>query len=381
MNTHRIKILQLIPECHDRSHDPTDLAEQIASAFPRSKYEVTSAYLQGITGIEHPPSQAEKTHYFNFSDRDQKGMRIKLKFELYKFCKKNRFDVVICHRFKPVSYILELNRLLNFKLCIGISHGFGEYKRVGRRLFARLMINNAWRFVGVSDAVRNYLVGLNCGFSKTNTSAIPNAIDIEQLTISQHSRIEARKYLGLPSNALLIGAIGRLVPVKGHVYLIRAFAKITSEFPNAHVAIIGEGRERETLQNEVKRLGIAEKVHLLGWKTRAMQYVRAFDIWAMPSLMEGFGLALLEGMSGKLPIVASDIPAMKSMILGAGGIAILPKDSDSLAKGLATYLSLTDEERKVKGREAFEYLRSHHKIENYRQAYLTLVETSITRGE
>jgi glycosyltransferase involved in cell wall biosynthesis len=380
LTARRVKILQLLPECHDRSHDPTDLGEQIVAAFPRSKYEVTSAFLAGKPSVEHPPSQAEKTHYFNFPESAQKGLRIRLKYELFKFCKKNAFDVVICHRFKPVSYILELNRIVGFKRCIGISHGFGEYRRCSRRLLARLMINDAWRFVGVSDSVRDYLVGLNCGFTPANTRAIPNAIDIDGLTAAQHSRAEARRLLGLSPDALLIGAIGRLVPVKGHIYLIRGFAQIADQFPGVQMAIIGEGREKETLLNEVQRFGLDGRVHLLGWKNRAMQYARAFDVWAMPSLMEGFGLALLEGMSAAIPVLASDIPAMRPMILGAGGLAVPPKDSAALANGLATLLSLSDDERKTKGRAAYEYLSSHHRVEDYKKAYLALVEDSLGTG-
>jgi glycosyltransferase involved in cell wall biosynthesis len=375
MTTRRIRILQLQPECHERSHDRTDLAEQIVSAFPRARFEVTSAFLQGRPGPSHPQSCAEHTHYFELPDNALRGARFRLVWELFRFCKQGRFDVVICNRYKPVSAIMTIHRWLDIPLCIGISHGFGEYKTFWRRLFARLKNNAAWQFVGVSPAVRDHLVALNCGFTSKNTSAITNALDIDEVELQQLSREEARTELGLPLNIRLIGAIGRLVPVKGHVYLIQAFARIHEQFPDAHLAIIGEGREEAFLRDEIQRYGIEKKVHLLGWKTRAKKYVQAFDIWTMPSLQEGLGLALLEGMSGHLPVIASDVPAMRPLIDGAGGIRVAPADVDALTEALASYLAMTDEELRKKGEIAYGYLRRNHGVEEYRQAYLSLVDT------
>src|SRR5699024_7700193 len=102
-----------------------------------------------------------------------------------------------------------------------------------------------------------------------------------------------------------LGALGRLVPVKGHIYLLQAFAALKDRYPQVHLAIIGEGREEARLLAEVERLDLMGRVHLLGFRENALQYVRAFDVWTMPSLAEGLGLALLEGMSGHLPVIAS----------------------------------------------------------------------------
>lgn len=263
-------------------------------------------------------SRADRSVYFGLTDAQLKGMRVRAMWRLYQFCRAEQFDVVICNRFKPVNMMLQLNRWLKVPLCIGIAHGFGEYDRFYRRRQTKRLIDKSWRFVGVSPAVKQYLLDCDCGFTEFNTVAITNAIDIEQAKALQLSREDARSQLGLDPNARLIGALGRLVPVKGHIYLIRAFASIKDRYLHAQLAIIGAGREDANLLAEIDRLGLAGRVHLLGFREDALQYVRAFDIWAMPSLAEGLGLALLEGMSGALPVIATDVPAMLPLIKGAG---------------------------------------------------------------
>lgn len=376
----RIKILQLQPDYNVKAHDFADLAEQIVKALPNERYEVIAAFLRGKPEPGEPVSRADRSVYFEFSDKQLKGLRLRAMWRLYQFCRVEQFDVVICNRFKPVNMMLQLNRWLQVPLCIGISHGFGEYDRFYRRRQARRLIDKAWRFVGVSPAVKQYLLDCKCGFTERNTVAITNAIDIEQAAALQHSREDARRLLGLDPHVRLLGALGRLVPVKGHIYLLQAFARLKDVYPQVHLAIIGKGREESRLLAEVERLDLGGRVHLLGFRENALQYVRAFDIWTMPSLAEGLGLALLEGMSGHLPVIASNVPAMLPLIEGAGGIAVPPADVEALSLALDRYLQLSDEQLLVKGEQAYAYLCGNHDIETFRQQYRQLIDESLSQA-
>ncbi len=374
MMKRRIKVLQLHPDYNIKAHDFADLGEQIFKALPDDRYETVNAFLRGRPAPGAPESRAHRSVYFELSDAQLKGLRIRALWALYKFCRAEQFDVVICNRFKPVNMMLQLTRWLKVPLCIGIAHGFGEYDRFYRRRQAKRLIDKSWRFVGVSPAVKQYLLDCDCGFTESNTVAITNAIDIEQAKALQLTREDAREQLGLNPSVRLIGALGRLVPVKGHIYLIRAFASIKDRYADAQLAIIGAGREEKNLLAEVDRLGLTGRVHLLGFRADALQYVRAFDIWTMPSLAEGLGLALLEGMSGALPVIASNVPAMLPLIEGAGGIAVPPSDTSALSGALDTYLSLSDAQLREKGDQAYQYLVEHHEIFSFRQKYLRLIE-------
>lgn len=376
----RSKVLQLQPDYNVKAHDFADLAEQIVKALPVERYEITAAFLRGRPGPGEAVSRAERSVYFEFSDKSLKGMRLRVMWRLYQFCRKEKFDVVICNRFKPVNMLLQLNRWLKIPLCIGISHGFGEYDRFYRRRQTQGLIDSHWRFVGVSPAVKQYLLECDCGFTDGNTYAITNAIDIEQAEGLQHSRERSRELLGLDPSVRLIGALGRLVPVKGHTYLLQAFAALKDKYPQTQLAIIGAGREEARLTSEIERLGLSGRAHLLGFKENALQYVRAFDIWTMPSLAEGLGLALLEGMSGHLPVIASNVPAMLPLVQGAGGLAVEPANVPSLVKALDTYLGLSDEELKTKGEMTYRYLQEQHDIEVFRQEYLQLIDSGLSQA-
>lgn len=378
--TRRFKVLQLHPDYNIKTRDFADLGEQILKALPVERYQTVTAFLRGKPEPGQPESRAEQSVYFEFTDAQLKGMRLRAMWQLYRYCAKEKFDVVICNRFKPVNMMLTLNRWLKIPLCIGIAHGFGEYKRGYRRRQTARLVNRAWRFIGVSPAVRQYLLDCRCGFTEHNTFAITNAIDIAQAESLQLSRITAREQLKLPIDARIIGALGRLVPVKGHIYLIRAFAQIAPDHPGAHLAIIGEGRERERLPEEIQRSGLSERIHLLGYHENALRLIRAFDILAMPSLAEGLGLALLEGMSARLPVIASNVPAMQPLIAGAGGIAVPPADTAALSQALDEYLKLSDMALEQKGEQAYNYLITHHDIESFRHQYLTLIESGLQQA-
>lgn len=376
----KIKVLQLHPDYNVKAHDFADLAEQIIMALPEQEYEVTSAYLRGKPAPGEPISKAAHSCYFEFSDDDLSGLRLKALWRLYRFCREQRFDVVICNRFKPLSMMMLLNRWLKVPLCIGIIHRMGEFDRLYRRRQVRKLGQRGWYFVGVSQAVRQHLLDYQAGFGEHNTLFITNAIDIEQAVALQLPPDEARRQLGLAPSAVMLGALGRLVQVKGHCYLIDAFSRLKDKYPQAQLAIIGEGKQRPALQAQIDRLGLQERVHLLGFRADALQYARAFDIWVMPSLAEGLGLALLEGMSGALPVIASDVPAMRPLIEGAGGIAVPPADVAALTAALDRYLGASAQERQRLGQQAFDYVCREHAIEGYRQAYRDLIRQGLAQN-
>jgi glycosyltransferase involved in cell wall biosynthesis len=381
MKNGRVKILQLLPDYHENSHNYSGLAEQIAAAFLPERYALASAFIRGKPEPGHPASRAERTVYFDFPHEALSGLRMGLPRKIYEFLRREAFDVVVCHRFKLVNLLMWLNRLSRIPVCVGISHGFGEYDAFWRRVRMRLLVDDAWRFVAVSPAVRQYLLDRHCGFTEDNTTTINNAIDIERAESEQFSREEARARLNLPMGIRLIGTAGRLVRIKGHRYLIQAFAGICEKHPNAHLCIIGHGREEEALRAEIARWGIQDKVHLPGFVAGAKRYVRAFDIFAMPSLNEGFGLALIEAMSGHLPVIASDVGGMAPLIAGASGLSVPPADAEALSVALDKYLSLNDEQLRRKGELAYAYLVENHAITTFRQSYLRLIDEALRSNE
>jgi len=152
---------------------------------------------------------------------------------------------------------------------------------------------------------------------------------------------------------------------------------VRARYPQAQLAIIGEGRMRQELEALVARLGLADAVFLLGAREDALQYVRAFDAFVMPSLSEGLPLALLEGMSGHLPVIGSDIPSLKPILEDCGGRLFPSGQPDLLAAIMMNLLAMTKQERDEEGARSYAYLRRAHDIEDFRRHYLKLVEEGV----
>lgn len=377
MNT-SIKVLQIQNRYNVNA---SDLAEQVIQGLPSDSYEVTTAFLRGHPGPDEPVSRAPRSVYFNFRQADLKGLRLRALWRLYRFCRHEKFDVVIAHRFKPMNLFMLLNRLLRLRACIGVQHGIGDFDRYYRRIESRLLLTPCWRIVGVSRAVRDYLLNCAGGFHSSNTVQINNAIDIRRSEALQHSREQARALLGLPTQAFIFGSIGRLVPVKGHIHLLQAFAQLGDAYPLAELAIIGEGRSRAELEAAIKEHGLGGRVHLLGAREDALQYVKAFDVFVMPSLSEGLPLALLEGMSGHLPVIGSDIDSLRSILQDCGGGIFPVGNATALAQRMTELLDLPAALLHQQGELAYAYLCREHAIEDFRWQYRQLIEATLKQQE
>ena len=375
----RIKLLQLQPNYNVKSDITTDLAEQLMIGLPPDQFDVTSAYLSGRPSSGQPISVAAKSYYFDVAEESLNGLRIAALWKLFWYCKQNKFDVIICNRFKTVSVLLLLNKIIRAPLCIGISHVTDEYRRAYRRWQVNTFADKRWQFIGVSDAVKESMLQHGKGFTLENTHAIANAIDVEAVECRLLTKEVARQKLNLPTNVVIIGAIGRLASSKGHTYLIEALQHLKNKYPNVHLGIMGAGYEKANLMAKAQAYGLSDRVHLLGYIPNAIHYVKGFDVWTMPSLREGLGLALLEGMTGKLPIIASEIPAMKSLIEGAGGIKVRPKSVEDLTKALDTYLAMSDAERAQHGEIAYNYVKTQHNIVTYRKNYCDFILQHLKR--
>lgn len=137
----------------------------------------------------------------------------------------------------------------------------------------------------------------------------------------------------------VIGALSRLAPIKGYIHLIRAMPAVLMRVPQARLEIAGEGPESSALDAEAKRLGIAHAVTLLGWRDDLDPVFAGWRVFAAPSLIEGFGLAILETAMQGLPIVASRVGGIPELIEdGVGGLLVPPAEPEALASALVDCL-------------------------------------------
>ena len=149
-----------------------------------------------------------------------------------------------------------------------------------------------------------------------------------------------RQELGIPPEAPVILAVGRLVDQKGHDVLVRALPLVTAPTPEPWLVIVGEGDRRALLTRLARDLGIDHRVRLVGERDDVGCLMRAATVLAHPARWEGFGLVLLEAMATHLPIVATAVSAIPEVVEAeTNGLLVPPDDAAALAGALDRVLS------------------------------------------
>lgn len=143
---------------------------------------------------------------------------------------------------------------------------------------------------------------------------LPNAIDTHAFSFDSTARRLCRSQLGIAPETPVIGHVGRMVEVKNHRFLLKAFSICHRAVPAAQLLLIGDGPLEQMLRTQAADLGIQGSVHFLGSRRDTRLLYAAMDVFAMPSLYEGLSMALLEAQASGLPCLASDTVSPESNV-------------------------------------------------------------------
>jgi glycosyltransferase involved in cell wall biosynthesis len=171
---------------------------------------------------------------------------------------------------------------------------------------------------------------------------IRNGVDTSRFAAPVDRR-GCRELFGLPRDAVVIGTVGRLVPVKNHALLIEAFSRISARFPEIRLAILGQGKSRDSLASLAAGEGLEGRISIHQTVSDVAKFYGALDIFALSSDSEGLPLTLLEAMASGLPVAATSVGGIPEAVEdGASGLLVPPGDAGNLAAALATLLENPD---------------------------------------
>jgi glycosyltransferase involved in cell wall biosynthesis len=230
-------------------------------------------------------------------------------------------DVVHTHGYRSDVIASSVARRLGIPV-VTTAHGF-TYGGWRNRLYEALQVR-AFRSFAAVVAVSQSLVELlaQAGVSRDRLHLIVNAWSTYR---PLEERDVARAKLGLSAGARYVAWVGRLSPEKGADVLLEAIPHLTTD---ATICFIGDGPERSVLEARAATLGISERVRWCGVVEHAGALLRAFDAFALSSRTEGTPIALFEAMSAALPIVATQVGGVPS-VLGEPGVAALTVESEN----------------------------------------------------
>jgi glycosyltransferase involved in cell wall biosynthesis len=208
-----------------------------------------------------------------------------------------------------------------------------DFRDLTRRTAA--VLKDADAVIALTDDMRSELQKI----CPREIRVISNGIDAERF--ERVSREDARRQLGIEPVQKIVLYVGRFYPIKGVKYLITAMQRILHEEANAQLMLVGYGSDEGNLRLFVEELGLSDCVRFVG----AVQndviplYMVASDVFVLPSLSEGFPMVSLEAMAASLPIVATNVGGISSIVEeGINGFVVKPRDAAQIADKVSSIL-------------------------------------------
>lgn len=307
--------MQVLQICHSYYPPFLDCARQYAALFHGSEHQVVTVYLTG----EEDAAVARKTCsdkviFLGYKSRQVRGLKLGAIAKLRQIIRDHHFAFCIAHRVKPTYVALLASKLP----VISVHHNYNDYTRLSRRWFINFF-KSRLLMLGVSDSVRDDLRRDLSTWPLEQIQTLYNRIDVEATKADMLGKTEARQFLGLPDSAWVVGNVGRLHHDKDQKTLIHAFHDALPKLPNNSLLVImGAGPLELTLKALVASLDISERVIFTGNIKDGRKYFKAFDVFALTSDREPFGMVLLEAMAAELPLICADCGGGAEVVRGVG---------------------------------------------------------------
>jgi len=308
-------------------------------------------------------------------------------FSLFKIFKNERPDIIHLNSSKigglgaVVAFVSKL-LTTNYKLkTIFTVHGWGFHEprlRWQNKLIifsSRLasLFQNHLIHVSKADLAATHALGIA---APEKTEYIPLGAKNQRLLDRARAREFFQKNFNLNTKAIWIGTVAELTKNKGLNYLIDAVNQMNFQFSifDFQFLIIGEGEDKEKLQEQIKRLGLENTIYLAGFIPKTSRYLKAFDIFVLPSLKEGLPYTLLEAMRAGTPVIATSIGGIQDVIEhGKNGLLAPPANSAAIAEALTTLIKNPDKLKEL-GENAAKKIRECSSFPEMIQRHINLYE-------
>ena len=232
---------------------------------------------------------------------------------LTQFYKKHEYRIIHGHVVNSAVFYLGLARK---KAPIRIIHSHSTkladiwWKRIRNRFLTRFIKLVANRFIACSNEAAQFLYG-----KSNDATIINNAIDVDKFMFSADKRKSIRRELAL-EDKIVIGHVGRFIPLKNHGFLLDVFCEIRKTHGNTILILFGSGELFDKMKQKALGFGINEAVIFMGTKDNISDYYSAMDVFVLPSLFEGLPVTGVEAQANGLPCVFSDTVTREAQIIG-----------------------------------------------------------------
>jgi glycosyltransferase involved in cell wall biosynthesis len=201
------------------------------------------------------------------------------------------------------------------------------------------------------------------------STVIPNAVDTAEFRPDASAASRLAALCRIPAGREIVGTVGRCHPMKDHVAMIRAVARLIADGRDVHAVLLGAGQPEGPAAAEARALGIADRVSCLDNRSDVASLVAGFDVFLLPSAWgEAFPLAVAEAMAAGVPCIVTDVGDC-GMLVGTEGTVVPPGDVGAMTRALHDWLDLDPAARETAGRAARARVATHFSFDRYVDAH------------
>ncbi|GEM_PF-179437 len=346
----------------------------LLAELPKDKFQITVA--SGPEGLDRTALENFKLPFYIIPDLAKPISPLKdvrALFQLIKFFKKHRFDIVHTHMSKCDAIAGLAARLCGIPCLISTAHGPTILTQAPSKIQAcfDFIERIAYRYlfdkiICVSESTRQSLIKKGAATAR-KLITVSNGIKVEQRSDSGRQNFEIRSHLSVAPDQPLIGMVGRLSNQKSSETLIDAIRQLRGRWPNLICLIIGDGPKSKFISDLVEASGLQNQVILLGRRKDAAALIGACDIFVLSTHYEGMSISVLEAMEMGQPVIASNIDGMSELVShGQTGLLVPPNHSGVLAEAIEELLKDTDL-RRTMGRKGKERVLNMFRLEQQTQ--------------
>ncbi len=307
---------------------------------------------------------------------------LKAFFDIWRIIKKYNPLIVHTHSSKAGLMGRLAAKLAGAPITVHTPHGhvffgyFGPFKTKLFIIFEKLASRITDKIVALTNREKKDHILFKIA-EEDKFSVIYSGIELNILKeSSSEEKQNLKKELGIPENSLIVGTAGRLVPVKGPEFLVKASKYVISKYPDIYFMFTGDGPLEQDLKRKALEMGISDNIIFLSWRDDLAKIISIYDIFVLSSLNEGMGRVLVEAMALGKSIVASNVGGIPDLVIhGKNGFLVPLKNPKELAKYIQ--ILLEDEKKREKmglaGKEMSLNFSAENMVEKIAELYEELL--------
>jgi glycosyltransferase involved in cell wall biosynthesis len=382
--TEKINILFIIPQLEKGGSEA--LVYNVASRLDRDLFSTSVAYFYFYGNEKFRDAFQEKGirlyHIPKNGAADLSAMR-----KLARIINENNIHIVNAHHFVSMFYSFYACKIVNRRKLVYTEHSSWEVEQVPLKwkLIGRLLLSQLDCIMGVSNDVTEALRE-KFNLQKENAITIRNGVDDIEGRKEPRDVREIRNEFDLASDTKVVMTVANFRKVKNHLFLLRGFKELLKEYDNVRLFLIGQGTESDPENSEgdvrsyLEEHNLQDKVILTGHRNDVQDLLLIADVFCLTSYREGLPVSLLEAMSAGLPVIGTNVPGIRDVVVNSkNGFLLDLGDQKGLKTALLKLLN-DDKLRLYYGRVSRNIVKEFYSMDQCMRGYQNLFMSLMKRG-